>query len=197
MKKNLFQRNTIFSILSFLFVFLLGGPPDAASFEATHTDSATGMEFIPVPGGCYEMGNKWGGGSYTEYPAHEVCVDGFYIGKTEVTQGEWTKLMESNPSYFKMGDDYPVENVSRAEISTFLQKMNQENRKGFRLPTEAEWEYACRAGTTTEYYWGNNQIDDYAWYVDNSDYSTHEVAELLKNAYGLYDLCGNVSERCK
>lgn len=196
MKKKLFQRRTISSILSFLFLTLFCSLLYAAPLEKTYTDPTTGMEFILVPGGCYEMGNKWGGGSYTEYPVHEVCLDDFYIGKTEVTQGQWVKITGENPSFFRLGDDYPVESISRPDIYKFLHQMNQKNSMGFRLPTEAEWEYACRSGGKDEKFCGGESPDDYAWYQKNSEKAPHPVAQKQPNGLGLYDMSGNVWEFC-
>jgi len=196
MKKSLLQRKTISSILSLILLSLLCSPSYAESFESSHTDPTTGMEFVHVPGGCYEMGNKWGSGSYTEYPVHEVCVNSFYVGKTEVTQGQWEKVMGNNPSSFKLGDDYPVESISRLDIAKFLSQMNQKNAKGFRLPTEAEWEYACRSGGKDQKFCGGDAPDDFAWYKKNSDDTPHPVAQKLPNGLGLYDMSGNVWEFC-
>jgi len=112
-----------------------------------------------------------------------------------VTQGWWKAVMNDNSSYFQKGDSYPVEMVSWEACQVFITKLNQlvgENR--FRLPTEAEWEYACRAGTTGDYY-GN--IDAIAWYVENSDGSTQAVGQKQANAFGLYDMLGNVCEQCQ
>ncbi|MDT8420502.1 MAG: formylglycine-generating enzyme family protein [Desulfuromonadales bacterium] len=165
----------------------------AAEQSQNYTDKATGMEFVLVPGGCYQMGNLWGGGSYTEYPVHEVCVDSFYLGKTEVTQGQWQKLMKENPATFKLGDDYPVESISRAEVSDFLKKMGD---KKFRLPTEAEWEFACRSGGKEEQFCGGDSVKEVAWYDKNSGENPQPVAQKQPNGLGLYDMSGNVWEFC-
>jgi len=118
----------------------------------------------------------------------------YSIGKYEVTQGQWKAVMESNPSYFPKGDNYPVELVSWNDCQTFIQKLNQQTGGSYRLPTEVEWEYACRGGTAGDRY-GN--IDDVAWHVGNSGNSTHQVGQKQPNAYGLYDTLGNVWEWCQ
>ncbi len=131
---------------------------------------------------------------------------GFYIGKYEVTQGQWKKITGSNPGNLDGGDNFPVENVSWNDICNtdgFLEKINALKPSGydkFRLPTEAEWEYACRAGTKTKFYFGddsaNELIGKYAWYAGNSGLRTHPLGQKKPNAFGLYDISGNVSEWC-
>ncbi|MCP4755007.1 MAG: SUMF1/EgtB/PvdO family nonheme iron enzyme [Proteobacteria bacterium] len=116
------------------------------SGRASHTDSTTGMEFVRVKGGCFDMGDTFGDGSARKKPVHRVCVDNFYLGKTEVTQGQWRSVMGNNPSHFKDGDTYPVEKVSWDDAEKFIRKLNARSDGRYRLPTEAEWEYACREG---------------------------------------------------
>ena len=132
--------------------------------------------------------------------------DGFYIGKYELTQGQWKKIMGSNPSSLDGGDNFPVENVSWDKIcgkEGFLEKINElkpSGYSGFALPTEAEWECAYRAGKQTKFYFGddpeNKLIGNYAWYSANSGLRTHPVGQKKPNAFGLYDMAGNVSEWC-
>ncbi len=158
----------------------------------------TGMEFVFVPGGCYEMGcGNWTSDCFRdEKPVHEVCVDGFWMGKTEVTQGQWKQVMGENPAKFKKGDNYPVEKAIWAEIEKFIKKLSSSTNGAFefRLPTEAEWEYACRSGGKQEKYAGGNDLDRAAWYQRNSDRSTHPVATKAPNGLGLFDMNGNVHE---
>ena len=131
---------------------------------------------------------------------HRVTLKkGFYLGTTEVTQSQWREIMGSNPSYFK-GDNLPVEQVSWNDCHDFIRKLNQqEGTDKYRLPTEAEWEYACRAGTKTRLCFGDSEgmLSDYAWYRSNSSSKTHPVAQKKPNSWGLYDMHGNVWEWCE
>jgi formylglycine-generating enzyme required for sulfatase activity len=122
----------------------------------------------------------------------------FAIGKYPVTQEQYQAVMENNPSHFQGNPQNPVESVSYDDAQAFCEKLGQITGKIYRLPTEAEWESACRAGTTTKYYFGDdaNQLEDYAWYSGNSEGTTHPVGLKLPNAWGLYDIYGNVWEWC-
>lgn len=166
--------------------------------------SPLGMKFIYIHPGKFRMGSppdepgRWG----DDEKQHKVTLTkGFYIQTTELTQGQWEKLMKKNPSKFKdCGEDCPVENVSWDDIQDFIDKLNkQESTDKYRLPTEAEWEYACRAGSRTAYSFGSDpeKLGAYALYQKNSEDKPHPVAQKKPNAWGLYDMHGSVAEWCQ
>ena len=166
-------------------------------------DPATGMKFVFVKGGCYMMGDIYGdeyeGEESNVRPVHEVCVDDFYIGQYEVTQGQWKSIMGNNPvpasTSSCIGDNCPVELITWNDIQDFISRLNsRSNGSKYRLPTEAEWEYAARSGGRSERYSGGNDLDSVAWYDANSGEKTHPVGTKAPNGLGIYDMSGNVWE---
>ena len=156
-------------------------------------DCADCPEMVVIPAGSFEMGSNTGKSS--EKPLHNVRIGkSFSLGRTEVTQGQWHAVMGNNPSKFSScGKACPVELVSWHDTKAFISKLNAKTGKNYRLPSEAEWEYACRAGGTNEYC-GSDGIDAIAWYTDTSGRMTHPVAGKQPNAWGLYDMSGHLWE---
>jgi formylglycine-generating enzyme required for sulfatase activity len=156
--------------------------------------NSIGMKFVLIPAGEFEMGSEE---ALTEQPVHRVKIPNpFYLGIYPVTQREWKALMGTDPAYFK-GEDRPVESVSWNDVQEFIKILNaREGTATYRLPTEAEWECACRAGTATRYSFGESvsNLGEYAWYSANSDAQTHPVGQKKPNHWGLHDMHGNVYE---
>ena len=163
------------------------------------TSPSTGMQFVLIPAGEFEMGSpsEEKDRSDSESPAHKVTIqNSFYLGKSAVTQKQWEKVMGNNPSHFK-GEGRPVEMVSWEDAQEFITKLNEkEGTDKYRLPSEAEWEYACRAGTLTRYFFGDevSKLNEHAWYSGNSGGKTHIIGCKKPNHWGLYDMNGNVWE---
>jgi len=173
-----------------------------ATYTTTYTVGGVSFKMVAVQGGTFTMGAtaEQGSDAYdSENPAHQVTLSSYSIGQTEVTQELWQAVMGSNPSRFTGNLQRPVEGVSWNDCQTFISKLNQLTGKNFRLPTEAEWEYAARGGNQSQgyKYAGSNNIDDVAWYTSNSASTTHPVATKAPNELGLYDMSGNVWEWCQ
>ena len=175
---------------------LLAGEPAAKQLNVD-LGGGVKLELVLVPKGSFVMGHDRA--FIHEKPAHPVTISKpFYLGKFEVTQEQWEAVMGTNPSRFK-GAKNPVERVTWNHCREFLRKLNEKTGRTFALPTEAQWEYACRAGSTTWYCFGDDakQIGEYAWYDANSAKKSHPVGQKKPNAWGLYDMHGNVVEWCR
>lgn len=176
--------------------------------EDSYTIPDLDLEMMPIPAGTFVMGSPSDEVDRYDDEGPQVTVNitkSFWMGKTEVTQSQWKSVMGNNPSHFK-GENLPVESVSWNDAMTFCEKLNElysdilPEGYQYALPTEAQWEYACRAGTTFRFFYGDDpgydQLEHYAWYSNNSEKKTHLVGEKPPNAWGLYDMHGNVWELC-
>ena len=162
----------------------------------TWTDPSSGIEFVWVPSGHYQMGcGPWAEPcGEIEKPAHAREIAGFWMGKTEVTQAQWKRVLGDNPAKYQKGDGYPVDQTTWFLVEEMLKALNSHGNGHFRLPSEAEWEYACRAGGEPDRYCGGNAHEPVAWYLANTRFSTMPVGGKTPNRFGLYDMSGNLYE---
>lgn len=185
---------------------------------ASPRDTLTEMEFVTVPSGCFRMGDSYGDGQENEKPVHDVCLETFRMGTYEVTNAQYRRFKPDHvsgafDSNTLNGDNQPVVNISWSDAVEYARWMSEKSGKVYRLPSEAEWEYAARGGTTFGNYWGDNNPYDACLYANGADYSalaqwpdwavhpcddgykvTAPVGSLLPNAFGLYDMLGNAAE---
>jgi formylglycine-generating enzyme required for sulfatase activity len=174
------------------------GPTPPPGLPKTWRSPTAGVELVLIPAETFQMGSNDSDANNNEKPVHTVrLTQPYYLGRYEVTQGQWQAVMVSNPSQYKGDSNRPVENVSWDDVQEFIRRLNaREGGARYRLPTEAEWEYAARAGTTTRWSFGDDasQLGRYAWYEGNARGQTHPVGQLQPNSWGLYDMHGNVRE---
>lgn len=193
--------------------FLPGEESGNANAPADSSESITnsiGMKLLNIPAGDFLMGSPDGTIFKDELPQHRVAITkAFYLGRTEVTQGQWKAVMGTEPWTGRIGvqagDDHPAVYVTHKRAEEFCRRLSAKEARTYRLPTEAEWEYACRAGTTTKYRFGDDEglLEEYAWYRGNTQHPdprkqhARGVAQKKPNPYGLYDMHGNVMEWCQ
>jgi len=181
--------------LALVLAWPAGGVEKSAEEAGRVIPNTVGMRLRLIQPGVFTMGSTVG--DRDEQPVHKVTITkAFYMGVCEVTQAQWKAVMRDNPSHF-IGPDRPVEQVSWHEAREFCRKLSEKEGVRYRLPTEAEWEYACRAGTTTELYWGDRWDDTLSWVGPPTAGETKPVGTKPPNPWGLHDMIGNVWEWCE
>jgi len=201
MIKFLMKMRQKISISMLLCVMMLVSGVATAQNYVEQANCNLNMKMVYVSGGSFQMGTtleQGGDADGDEFPIHTVTLSPYFIGECEVTQEQWQKIMGNNPSYFKGDSNCPVEMVSWEEAQNFCRELSRITGKRYSLPTEAQWEYAARGGEHNggTKYSGGDSVDTVAWFVDNSDGSTHAVKQKAPNELGLYDMSGNVYEWC-
>ncbi len=179
-----------------LILWVLGAPASAQPVGAPFKDCAECPELVVLPEGAVVKGRKPATPTDPASPSPgAIAIKPFAIGRFEVTQAQWFVVMSDRPSEY-IGDDLPVETVSWIDVQDFLQKLSAKTGRHYRLPTSDEWEYAAKAGSDADYSFGDQAagLGAYAWFLDNADETTHPVGRKLPNAFGLYDIHGNVWE---
>lgn len=193
-----FLSSTCARLRAALCVALVVAAPLAAAEEAAvWREPATGMEFVRVPGGCFDMGDTFGDGETNERPVHKVCMTPYWIGRHEVTQEQWTRLMDYNLSVFATSPAHPVHSVNQADIAEFVRRLGEKNPgRVFRLPTEAEWEYACRGAGRAERFGGEAAPEgaNTAERAELEGDGSLAVGSYAPNALGIHDMSGNLWE---
>ena len=161
---------------------------------ATWTEPESGIVFVWVPSGSYMMGCAGEHCPESEVPPQQQNISGFWLSRTEITQDQWKRLMPVNPSKFRTSGAYPVDQVTWEDAHAVINRLNQTRHGTFRLPTEAEWEYACRASVSGDTFCGGNDPKTVAWYNGNTRQTTMPTGQKTANGWGLYDMSGNLWE---
>ena len=195
----MFARFSLAASIVLSTLCLAPGARAGATLADTWIEPGSGMEFVLIKGDCYLMGDTFGDGEHNEVPVHEVCLDDYYLGKYEVTQGQWQRVMGDNPAEYAHGENHPVESVMLTEIDAFIHRLNRSSGEVFRLPSEAEWEFACRGGgQAVKYGTADKHISPHNAHIGGEATSpwpgTAPVGSFAANVLGVHDMSGNVWE---